>query len=688
MRRFWIAMLAALTGMGGTAAGETIYAAQLHAEPAFARDTERCGEGPGDGLIGYLGQEPRCADITVGNLRQTEGLEAGEIREIVLLTSRPATRTLYRVGEAREPILAIGDLVRPVDRPLVIRGQKGPDGGHLVWFRGLDLIDTICDPARVLDEEACRNGQPVAEEEDREGASWERHYDLGSLVLVEEARNARLIRQRLAAYPGVTIKGARHYCVLLRRVSGLILSDLGFEDCWLSAVAAINSRRIALRGARIHGSTAGFLAAATGGLSADAHSFVVADTHWIQSPGGYRSDKKPCANPHRDLRCAVDVWDDLPWGVAHHHLWRPLNGGLFVSYDIAGNVLFERNVLERAFNGIRMTSRRPRTGRNVTVQGNRFRMIRDNAVEPEQRAENWVIKHNVFENNHAWLSTDGVSGRGFYIFGNRAFYDPEAMPGTRCRDDVAWVDSPFLMGLAGDEGRYQRLNVSHDPSAVTCKGHYRGAILKTGDKRKAGFPYLDSIAIFHNSWQSRSPLWGNKHASPLVHANNLIEFAGCGLDGPWHCRQIPTPERYCQEGNKRTRGRVALKQYWTEDARALVADCVSLLPGPAQPDERALETREIAHHFCRDLYNRSFGAIPYRDGLCAPLFDAAGMIVGPAMPPRLAEPVAGCSLGSQEDRLTVDFSRFGAQIGAVQPGGYLFDMEIPGAGYLGEAFRP
>jgi len=351
-------------------------------------------------------------------------------------------------------------------------------------------------------------------------------------------------------------------------------------------------------------------------------------------------------------------------------------------------VLVERNLLERAFNGVRITSETPRTGRNVTIQDNRFRFIRDNAIEPEERAENWVFKHNILENVHAWISTDGVSGQGFYIFGNVASYDPEAMPGTRCREDVDWARSPFFVGLAGDAGRYELLDISYDPTSVECRGHYRGAILKTGDDRKAGFPYLHSIAIFHNSWQSRSPLWGNKHASPLVHVNNLIEFTGCGLDGPWHCRQIPTPDQYCNAGNKRTRGRVGLPQYWTDDGAALVADCVSLVPGPAEPDERAAETRAVAHRFCRDLYNRSFGSIVYGAEGCAAVFAPDRMLTAASQPPRLSTPVAGCRLDVIDGTVSADCSGFGDQIGAVGSDGRLYDRAIEGAGYLGEAFRP
>ena len=90
----------------------------------------------------------------------------------------------------------------------------------------------------------------------------------------------------------------------------------------------------------------------------------------------------------------------------------------------------------------------------MNVSGNTFRFIRDNPIEPEDQAQEWIVKHNLFENAHAWISTDGVSGSGLYVFGNRGTYDPDDMPGTKCSDAVDWADSPFFEGFAGDRGRY------------------------------------------------------------------------------------------------------------------------------------------------------------------------------------------------------------------------------------------
>ena len=678
--------IALVIALSMPAAADTAFAAYPAAEPPFEVDREKCGRGPGGGLIGYHGSDAVCADLLISRPRESASLLEGSTTEIVLLTSRPNEPTLYRADRDAGAILPLENLTRGHRTRLTIRGQRDAEDRHLVWFKGFDLIDTICDPDRVLDAIACRDGRPADQEITAE--PWDRRYELTSLALVEEAGIERLLREAPERMGRVTRRGPRAYCVRLRHVVGLRIEDLAFEDCWIVAVLAVNSSDIALAGARIHGSTFGLLAIATGGMEALTHTFRVTDTHWLQSPSRYRYDSGDCERPHLDLSCALDAWYDIPWGVTHHHIWRPLNGALFGAYNIAGNVLFAENVVESAYNGIRMISDLPGTGRNVEVRGNHFKFLRDNAVEPEAHAYGWIVKHNVFENVHAWITSDGVSGSGMYIFGNRGWYDPQRMPGQRCRTDVDWSRSPRLDGLAGDEARYLLIDVSYDPTSVTCDGHIRGAVLKTGDKRKTGFPYLDHIAIFNNSWRTRSPLFASKHAAPLTHFNNAIEFTGCGLSGPLSCRQVPAPLQYCQAGNKRTRGRVPLRQFWTEDGGALVADCFTFTPGPAEPDDRVSGVRDVDHLFCRDAYNRAPTRPEYLKADCAeivrdPIFAGSG-----DHRLALAAPIAGCRPMLEGGRIRPDCSENAIPVGAYTRTGVLFDMEIQGAGFLGDRFRP
>ncbi|MEM9061415.1 MAG: hypothetical protein AAGD13_13210 [Pseudomonadota bacterium] len=665
------------------ASGSTVFVAYDSAEPPFERDMSACPESAVDGVYGFVGERRVCADGLTTDLRAIEAVVDGQTDEIVLLTSRPAEKTVYRATERREPILSLVNIIR--GRPLIIRGQSDAEGQPLVWLEGLDLTDTVCDPERVHDLAACRAGRP-SESDAPVTKNLDRRYELTSLALIEHAAVTRAIRTADTSLAAVSTKGPRSYCIRMRQVASISIEDLGFQDCWIAAIALINARDVSVRRARIHGSTFGVLALATGGMELGAHTYRVEDSVWLQSPSAYRPDAEPCRDPHLNLECAVDVWHDVPWGVTHHHLWRVLNGALFGSYNIAGNVLISGNLIERAYNGVRMISDLPGTGRNVEIRDNRFRFVRDNAVEPETHADGWVIKNNVFDHVHAWIASDGVRGGSMYVFGNVGFYDAENLSGQTCRDDVDWSISPRFHGMASDDGHYRLVDIAYDPTSVTCDGHRRGVVLKGGDKRKSEFPYMDWISIFNNSWRTRSPLFSGKHAAPLSHFNNAVAFTGCGLDGPDACRQVPAPEQYCRAGNKRTRGRVALSQFWTADDAALVADCFTFTPGPAEPDDRVDDLRAVSHRFCRDVFDREIDSLPYPHGSCDRSVVAGLFADGKGLD--APQQIAGCTPVVSDGRVEPNCERGGTLVGAVQEDGSLFDMEIRGAGFLGDAFMP
>jgi hypothetical protein len=160
------------------------------------------------------------------------------------------------------------------------------------------------------------------------------------------------------------------------------------------------------------------------------------------------------------------------------------------------------------------------------------------------------------------------------------------------------------------------------------------------------------------------------------------------LDGALSCRQIPFPAEFCGPGDKRTRGGAALAQFWTDDSSQLVADCFTLTPGPAEPDARAAEQRAATHLFCRDLFNRGFQGLPYEGEACAPLFAAEAFTLLADGEQRPAEPPAGCLPVLREEAILPDCEQPGPPLGAYAADGSLFDIAIPGAGYLGADFRP
>jgi hypothetical protein len=113
--------------------------------------------------------------------------------------------------------------------------------------------------------------------------------------------------------------------------------------------------------------------------------------------------------------CPVSIWNQVPWGVTHHFFWSSLNGALFGSKDIAGNVKISGNHVIDAYNGFRARMNatcladpacRTRVNVGFEITDNVFERIRDNPVEPEGHAAYWIVKHNTFVDVHAAISTD------------------------------------------------------------------------------------------------------------------------------------------------------------------------------------------------------------------------------------------------------------------------------------------
>jgi len=133
---------------------------------------------------------------------------------------------------------------------------------------------------------------------------------------------------------------------------------------------------------------------------------------------------------------------------------------------------------------------------------------------------------------------------------------------------------------------------------------------------------------------------------------------------------------------------VALDQFWTSDGGALVADCFTVTPGPAQPDERVAGTREITHAYCRDVVNRSFDGLPYRDGACELVVVPDLFVAAEGGDLRLKRPIKGCQPRLARGVVVADCGLPGPPVGALLSDGGLFDFDIPGAGFLGDAFQP
>jgi hypothetical protein len=437
-------------------------------------------------------------------------------------------------------------------------------------------------------------------------------------------------------------------CLLLWEAAFVDIAEVGFRECWLAAVATYASSNINLHGSVVEGGTYAFAAIARKGQPETAHTFEIAGNVWRQSPSTYRLSSAQC-DLRSDWSCPVSVWSDVPWAVVHHHFWSPLNGALFTAKDILGNVRIANNHVTDAYNGIRVRLSdvclarpqcRERANAGFEIVLNTFEKIRDNAIEPEGRATNWIIKQNTFTDVYAAISTDGVTGHDFLVFGNVFALDD--VPGSRCLDG-GWIGSRQFRLTLGGGGRWS--NVAAEGDDAHCSAHVLGTIIKMGtpdDMPDA--PLLERIHFFNNSLRTRSPLFRATPGPPITSYNNVVEFTGCGTAGASTCRQVLDSDPSCHG-----------KDVWTRDNLAIFAACFPLADRHGQP---------ILHLMRFNAYNRA--PHPELDAIDR---DRIAFEKGKSLEN------AGCALAYAGGRL--ECVGPSGPIGAVLPNGNRFDLSLP-----------
>lgn len=309
----------------------------------------------------------------------------------------------------------------------------------------------------------------------------------------------RLARAHEAAgnYPGLYFMADNAHLVL-RDCQWIVLEDLTFENCWPTAIYIENCQHITIRGIHFRGGT--FAIGATG---ADTRHLLIENCDWIQDLGchgdiqvrsirdnGYLLDEREVDGCH--------LWRKTHFNQIHSDVSvtgefvqpddsRAYDGDFFRAWTIAGYVILRNNCIVDAFNGIHFFNQaskdtRHRHSRNVMISDNWFVRIRDNAVEPENYAFNWTIRHNKFVDCYAPFSLEPEQSGFFYIYGNLGWSRERPGPDPE------------------------------DPST--------GRLFKFGTNHEAVGPHY----VVHNSWFVRNPIFKKKRIRNFHHLNNVIAY--------------------------------------------------------------------------------------------------------------------------------------------------------------------
>lgn len=315
------------------------------------------------------------------------------------------------------------------------------------------------------------------------------------LSLFEYTKRANLIAQRRQAagyYPSVG-QTADEAALVFLHCKHIIVRKFTFVRCWPTALYLDECQHITLSRIRFREGTI-----AIGANGSTTRDLKITRCKWKQ-----------------DVSADHAMWNRIPWSAIHGSKdntgrpgvdlqadYRAWDGDFFRAWDIAGNITIRKNRISDAFNAIHFFNRvdrlapgvdpnslefndGKRASANVLIEKNRFKRIRDNVIEPENHAWNWVIRHNILADCYRPFSFELDRAGWFYVYGN-----------------YGWVNNP---------------------PASNSDGHRR----KCSHFKLGGAQHNEGkIYVFNNSWFYRSGkgIFPNGILKKLRHFNNAIGY--------------------------------------------------------------------------------------------------------------------------------------------------------------------
>ena len=261
----------------------------------------------------------------------------------------------------------------------------------------------------------------------------------------------------------------------LINVKWIEFEGMEFKNCWPSAFYLEGSRHIAIRDvAARHGK---YFAYAARSKKSETHHVSLDRIRWVQ-------------DPNMEMWTGRATWKEVKGQSYVDKMY--FGGALLGGNNVAGDIVVRRCHVSHAFNAVRLAVRaktnKSSYNKNVLITECHFDHIRDNAIEPEDRVENWFVINNSFYHIHAAFSFDTVSGKNLYLLGNHLLNFRR--PGQR-----------------GDK------NVG-------------GKIFKFSKRRKK----LANFVVAHNSFMTRTSFAKRGDLAKWQHINNAISILRKGVD--------------------------------------------------------------------------------------------------------------------------------------------------------------
>lgn len=310
-------------------------------------------------------------------------------------------------------------------------------------------------------------------------------------------RKGNLLSKRMedeGKFPGLYYL-ADNAALIVRNCQWIMLENLNFDGCWPTAVYLDNCQNVIVRGVHFRGGT--FAIGATGD---NTRHILIEDCSWIQDTSGKGAvdlasilenghpDPSP-PPPETKLWCNT-LWTQIH-GAANDGFpvqdtdARAFDGDFFRAWKIAGYVVIRNNTVIDAFNAVHTFNDAAAESaqaycKNILVENNWFVRIRDNAIEPEDHAWNWTVRHNKFIDCYMPFSFEMASSGHFYVYGN-----------------LGW--NANVPGPQNDD-------------------HAAGQLFKFPDTREPYGPHY----VFNNTWLTRMAIAKKKRFAGLYHFNNAV----------------------------------------------------------------------------------------------------------------------------------------------------------------------